>query len=553
MCLHPTSPPVVPANTVSVARLAFPRGNLLLTLRDGLGPVFDDARFAHLFPTKGQPAQAPWRLALVTLLQFAESLSDRQAADAVRSRIDWKYLLGLSLGDAGFDSTVLSEFRSRLVAGAAEEVLLDTVLELASAHRLLKVGGRLRTDSTHVLAAVRTMNRTECVHETLRHALEVLALAAPDWLLSHALPHWGSIYERRAFDDRLPQSAARREAWVRLIGNDGHHLLAATCATGTPQWLAQLPALGVLRRVWVQQFYLDDDGVRWRTEHDGIPPARMFISSPYDVDAHYARKRSKTWIGYKAHLSETCDDGLPRIITHVHTTSGPIADGDVTTPTHHTLRGKGLLPTQHIVDTGYVDAGLLVEAKRDFGIDLVGPARRDLRRQSQASQGFAADAFSVDWETQQVTCPMGIQSSGWTPAIDNRSTAVIKVKFSAKDCRACARRVDCAGPAATRRVMTLRTKDEYIALRSARQRQTTPDFLKLYALRAGVEATMSQAVRGFGLRRSRYLGQAKTHLQHVATAAAMNLSRLVHWISGEPLAPTRRSYFSRLVQAQPTT
>lgn len=393
MCLHPTSPLVVPADTVSVARLAFPRGSLLLTLRDGLGPMFDDTRFAHLFPAKGQPAQAPWRLALVTLLQFAESLSDRQAADAVRSRIDWKYLLGLSLGDAGFDSTVLSEFRSRLVAGAAEEVLLDTVLELASAHRLLKVGGRLRTDSTHVLAAVRTMNRAECVHEMLRHALEVLALAAPDWLLSHALPHWGSTYERRAFDDRLPQSAARREAWVRLIGNDGHHLLAATCATGTPEWLAKLPALGVLRRIWVQQFYLDDDGVRWRTEHDGIPPARMFISSPYDVDAHYARKRSKTWIGYKAHLSETCDDGLPRIITHVHTTSGPIADGDVTTPTHHTLRGKGLLPTPHIVNTGYVDAGLLVEAKRDFGIDLVGPARRRSTSTIASQPGLCGGCF----------------------------------------------------------------------------------------------------------------------------------------------------------------
>lgn len=120
------------------------------------------------FP-KGQPAAAPWRLALVTLLQFAESLSDRQAADAVRSRIDWKYLLGLPLSYAGFDSTVLSEFRSRLVAGVAEGVPLDTVLELASAHHLLKAGGRLQTDCTHVLAAARTMNQAECVHEMLRH------------------------------------------------------------------------------------------------------------------------------------------------------------------------------------------------------------------------------------------------------------------------------------------------------------------------------------------------------------------------------------------------
>ena len=141
MCLHPASPLPVPDDTAKVARQAFPRGNLLLSLRDKLGPIFDDGRFASLFPSKGQPAEAPWRLALVTLLQFAEDLSDRQAADAVRSRIDWKYLLGLLLADPGFDSTVLSEFRSRLVAGAAEALLLDAVLEVAAAHCLLKAGG----------------------------------------------------------------------------------------------------------------------------------------------------------------------------------------------------------------------------------------------------------------------------------------------------------------------------------------------------------------------------------------------------------------------------
>ena len=161
MCLRPGSPPPAPDDTAHVAHLAFPRGNPLLTLRDRLGPVFDDHRFAPLFPSKGQPAEAPWRLALVTLLQFAEGLSDRQAAEAVRSRTDWKYLLGLPLADAGFDSTVLSEFRTRLVTGTAEAVLLDAVLDVAAAHHLLKAGGRQRTDATHVLTATRVMNRME--------------------------------------------------------------------------------------------------------------------------------------------------------------------------------------------------------------------------------------------------------------------------------------------------------------------------------------------------------------------------------------------------------
>ena len=251
MCLRPGSPPPAPDDTAHVAHLAFPRGNPLLTLRDRLGPVFDDHRFAPLFPSKGQPAEAPWRLALVTLLQFAEGLSDRQAAEAVRSRIDWKYLLGLPLADAGFDSTVLSEFRTRLVTGTAEAVLLDAVLDVAAAHHLLKAGGRQRTDATHVLTAARVMNRMECVHETLRHALEVLSLAAPSWLLRHTLPHWAETYERRAFDERVPRSAEKRAEWVQRVGEDGDTLLAALAAEATLDWHRPLPAIVVLRRVWI--------------------------------------------------------------------------------------------------------------------------------------------------------------------------------------------------------------------------------------------------------------------------------------------------------------
>jgi transposase len=154
MSLHRQPPsPSVPAETARVARAAFPKGNPYLTLRDDLGPVFADRDFADLHPERGRPACPPWRLALVTLLQFREELSDRQAAEAVRARIDWKYLLDLELGDAGFDFSLLCDFRSRLLAGSAEERLLERVLEACRAHGLLKARGRQRTDSTHVLAA----------------------------------------------------------------------------------------------------------------------------------------------------------------------------------------------------------------------------------------------------------------------------------------------------------------------------------------------------------------------------------------------------------------
>src|SRR5918998_1606815 len=137
MSLRPTPYRDVPVATAAVARAAFPHGNPYLLLRDHLGTIFSDAQFAPLFALCGQPAECPWRLALVSLLQFAENLSDRRAADAVRSRIDWKYLLGLELTDPGFDASVLSEFRSRLVAGGAEMLLFDTLLDLCRDRGLL--------------------------------------------------------------------------------------------------------------------------------------------------------------------------------------------------------------------------------------------------------------------------------------------------------------------------------------------------------------------------------------------------------------------------------
>ena len=257
----------------------------------------------------------------MTLLQFMEGLSDRQAAEAVRGRIDWKYVLALPLIDPGFDSTVLCEFRARPIAGKAEQVLFDAVLEIAVARKLVRAGGRQRTDSTHVLAAVRALNRVARVREAMRHALEALAIVAPAWLLTHALSSWAERYARHTLAGRLPRSEAKRAEYARIIGEDGHALLAAALATDAPAWLRAVPAIETLRRIWVQQFYLCGEDVRRRSAQEGIPPAVRFIGSPYDPDAHYARKGTTSWVGYKAHLTETCDAGYPRTITHVRTSA----------------------------------------------------------------------------------------------------------------------------------------------------------------------------------------------------------------------------------------
>jgi transposase len=190
MSLHPQATYPIPEATQRVARAAFPHGNVYIQVADRLGNIYHDTQFSALFPTRGQPAEAPARLALATLLQFAEGLSERQAADAVRSRIDWKYVLGVELTDPGFHHTVLSEFRTRLVTGEVETLLLDALLTVASAQGLLQARGRQRTDSTHVVGAIRVLNRLERVGETLRAALNRLAVVAPAWVQTLAPPEW---------------------------------------------------------------------------------------------------------------------------------------------------------------------------------------------------------------------------------------------------------------------------------------------------------------------------------------------------------------------------
>src|SRR3954452_15148353 len=223
MSLRPQDPPTVPEETRRVARAAFPKGTLCLSIADALGPVYQDCQFTALFPRRGQPAEAPGRLALAVVLQYVEGLSDRQAADAVRGRIDWKYALGLSLTDPGFDHTVLSEFRSRLVEVGAERLLLDTLLQRLRDQGLVKARGRQRTDSTHVLANVRGLNRLERIGETMRAALNELAVVAPDWLQVLAPAVWYERYSCRVENYRLPKSETARLEWATAIGADGRH------------------------------------------------------------------------------------------------------------------------------------------------------------------------------------------------------------------------------------------------------------------------------------------------------------------------------------------
>ncbi|KOV67857.1 transposase, partial [Streptomyces sp. AS58] len=508
MSLWPRPMPEVPELTARIARAAFPRGTLATRLRDLLGPVFEDVQFADLFAKRGHPSLSPGRLALVSVLQFAENLTDRQAAEAVRARLDWKYALALDLTDPGFDASVLCEFRARLLAGeeSAAERLLEVLLERLKAAGLLGKGGRARTDSTRVLAAVRTLNRLELVTETLRAALEVLAVAVPAWLTDFAPQEWYDRYERKADAFRLPVGDGPRLDYALTIGRDGFALLAALHSTRAPAGARDLPALQVLRQIWVQHYTRQDDEIIWRMDKQ-LPPGRVLIRSPFDPEARVSTKRGSQWTGYKVHLTETCEPDAPHLITHVITSESTTTDVEATDGVHQVLAERDLLPEVHLVDTGYTSAQLIVSARREHDVELLGPVHLPTTRQAREKAGFDLPNFTIDWENQQVICPRGAITTRWHPAVRG-GYPVIETAFHPRDCGPCPVRASCTDSKA--RGMSFHIREHHEALVEARTEQETAAWKERYKHRAGIEGTISQAVARCGMRRTRYTGLRKT-------------------------------------------
>ncbi|WP_434599927.1 IS1182 family transposase [Streptomyces sp. A5-4] len=543
----------VPVVTRSVARAAFPKGCLAMRIRDGLGPLFCDEEFRESFGVRGRPGVSPGRLALISILQFAENLTDRQAAHAVRARIDVKYLLGLELTDPGFDHTVLTGFRDRLLGHGLEEKILDLLLKRLAGMGLAASGGRQRTDATHVLAAVRSLNRLEFVGETLRAAMEALAVAAPDWMRTTMDPVWQERYGTRVDAYRLPTDEQERRDLAQQIAADGYRLLEAVIALTAPAWLRDVPALAILRTVWVQQFtrtVTNGTGeVAWRGKDD-LPPRRILIASPYDPEARYSKKRGSAWVGYKIHLSESCDDPeethRPHLITHVETTDATVNDAMVVEAVHDRLTSRDLLPAEHLLDAGYTSAELLLTAPIARGVSVIGPVRSNNTRQAAQKNGFGKTSFTINWQAKQAVCPTGATSRYWTAGVDNNGRDAIRIRFATSTCAPCPVRGQCTRSTRYGRQLTVRPQEQDALLERVRAEQSTDEWKDRYAARAGVEGTIHQAVAATGARRTRYTGLRKTHLAHVLTAAAINLIRLDAWWNGTPLARTRTSRLAAL-------
>jgi transposase len=561
---------------------------LAVLIRDQLGEWLVDEDFAVAFGIRGRPGWSPSRLALVTVLQRAENLTDRQAAESVRTRIDWQYLLGLPLDDPGFDHTVLAEFRARVAGAGLEQVALDALLGKLAAEGLVKAGGKQRTDSTHVTAAVAALNRLELAGESVRAALEALTAAHPAWVTQRiCVPDFARRYGTPMTSWRPPASQARRDELAIAYARDGYALLEAVYDSAAPAWLRELPAVDVLRQVLVQNYTRAITGgkevIKRREkepEGDGLPPGHARIASPYDTDARWGVKREELWLGYKLHITETCDDAppctcrpaaarqpaadgagagarhagdrehdkgcarlvFPNLITHVASTDATVTDNQMTGAIHRDLTEKNLAPGRHYLDSGYLSAALVVSELAGHGIALIGPLLADTSAQARAGHGYARADFAADYDSKTVTCPQGKTAASWTPCTQRGKDAIVAT-FSASDCGPCPARGQCT--TGKRRQLTLLPRDLAQAQAAARSAETTIPFQADYARRAGVEGTMHQAA-SHGARRARYRGLPKTRLDHVYMACALNLLRLEAYWTGTPLDRQRTSHLARL-------
>lgn len=539
MCVRPQTGAEVPELTARVARASNPGGTTAMWVRDRLDGLWRDEDFAAWYPRDGRPGLSPAQLATVSVLQFLLDLSDRDAAEAVRCRIDFKYALGLELDDPGFHHSVLGDFRGRLLEEGRADRLLDLALARLKEAGLVRERTTQRTDSTHILAAVRDLTRLELVTEAVRGALEELARTAGQALDGLVDDNWGRRYGRPV---RLGKNPTRPRTRIHEAGADACQLIAHL-ATSYPD-LLHGPQVEALRQILVQNYYRDAAGrLRWRDDDDGsgLPPSAVRIISPYDLAARYARRGQVTrWTGYLAHVTETCSDDGPNVITDVATTPATSADTLALAGIHARLRHRGLLPGEHLVDGGYTSLVHMERAGREHQITLTGPLPGNPTRQHRTQEGYARDDFRIDYDHRQVTCPQGQVSKGWHgpyPTSSPDAAPLIVARFTKAQCQPCPARAVCTTSSDGKRTVGFPPRELHELQIRNRADQHDPAWHKRYAVRSGIEGTICELARGHGLRHCRYRGQPKAHLQHVLTAIAVNIERLSQLPPGKSASP----------------
>lgn len=544
----------IPQATAELAWRVHPRGTDEMRVRDALGPLFADedfvgGAFTGMYSDLGQPGISPGLLAMVTVLQFLHRLSDREAVEAMADRISWKYALGLELGAGGCDASVLCEFRARLARGGRADAVFDVMIGVLREAGLVRERGRARTDSTHVLGAVRAMERIELIGESLRCALEEIAGLCPGLLAPLLDEGWARRYGQRVELGRLLGRGSvltSADKLARQIAADGAALLEAIEADPAARWAGDLPQVKVMRAVWDQQ--IAADGAGWRLKEPGqLPASAERIRSPYDPDVRYSTKsragqQDLEWIGTKVHLTESCDRDLPHLVTDVHTAAATEPDVLATGPILEKLAAREVAPAVHLLDAGYPSAENITRAAA-AGTVMITPVLAPRGRNANTGLHTPYD-FEIDWEHGYARCPAGAHSGPPHPG----KHGLVTFTFTRRDCTPCPQRDQCtrAKPPTARRI-TVPEQPVHDAVLKARAAQAQEGWQQLYNQRAGIEGAISEAVRGPDLRHARYRGTAKTHVQNIFTGIAMNISRLgTHYY--KPPAPRRPTKISALCQ-----
>ena len=521
MSLKPQPPRPLPAEMAVLGAKLLPAASPYRLVGDQLYEQYHEADYADMYPAEGQPALSPVDLSLVTVFQALEDQSDRQAAESVRLRLDWKYALHLPLDYAGFNFSVLSEFRDRVRQHQAEARVFETVLGQLQDLGLLKRRGRQRTDSAAVLTKVRQLNRLELVVETLRLAVRALLTADPTWTRATVPPTWEERYGPRCVAERL--GAPARAALQAAVGPDGQWLLARLAESTTPPALAALPEVQTLRTVWAQQYELRERAVIFRDPgpYDGTTR----IQSPHDPEARYSEKRGHGWVGAKLQVTETDDDDRPHLITDIALTSSVESDQAALGAIQARQAARDVAPAERVADQGYVSGETLTDSDQ-VGEDLLGPVPADHSPQSRLPAGLTQDQFTVDVPQGTAVCPAGQTAARG----QQRPDGSWQFRFAAATCATCPLRARCCTGRGGR---TLTLGPHHARLQAARARQQTAEFRACYRQhRGGVEGCLSVLLRGHGLRVNRYIGRAKNHVRALFVGVGVNLRRAARWLAG---------------------
>jgi len=521
MCLKIHPPWPMPAETERIGRKLLRENDVYRLIGDRLFEELNEEEYADLYSIEGKPGISPVILAFVTVFQFMEKLADRQAVNSLRMRLDWKYALHLPLDYEGFDFSVLSEFRDRLLSGHAEGRVFEKLVEQIWELGLIKEHGKQRTDSIAMLTKVRRLCRLETVVETLRLAIVAIVNTDRDWSEEIIQPSWEEKYGERFV--RQSYSEKEWKEYEEQIGENGQWLLKRLEKGGAPAELQNLPEVQVLKIVWAQQFREAAGKMVYTDLKKYVGHTQ--IQSPHDPEARYSRKRHFEWVGDKVQVTETEDAGYPHIITDMVGTSSNQTDYEELPAIQERLEQRECLPAEHYVDAGYMSGPNLDNSHKKH-IDLIGPLPTVTTPQDLLPDGITRAYFQIDAKNNTVICPKGYIAKNPQPVNNSLS-----FRFPNEVCATCELRSRCCTGKGGR---TIGISAYYELTEAARERQKTETFKKDYHQhRSGVEGSLSALVRGHGMRVARYIGQRKRHLQAVFTGCAANLKRTASWLAGE--------------------